>query len=188
MKRWLVVVALVLAAALQPLSASTFIAMGVRDLVGASEAVVEAEVLKVESYWSASGRLIVTEAMVRVQDLVAGEAPSVIRVKTFGGTVDGYTIEAHGFPIFAKGERLVLFLEADDVEGMMRVTGYQQGQYRIERGNDGVEKAVSAIEEGANLVTPSNRTVYHPRVLPVVDLKNLVRSEAARLAGNPIEN
>lgn len=188
MKRWLFTVALVLVAALQPLRASTFVAMSVRDLVRDSEAVVEGEVLKVESYWSASGRIIVTEAMVRVQDLVSGEAPSVVRVKTFGGTVDGYTVVASGFPSFVKGERLLLFLEADDEAGMMRVAGYQQGQYRVERDDHGVEKAVSVLEEGANLVTPSNRTVFHPRVLPLIDLKNLVRTEAARLSGSPVEN
>ena len=186
MKRWLLVAALVCAAALQPVQASTFIAMSTADLVREASAVVEGEVLKVESLWDSEGRIIITEALVHVGDVIAGEAPSVVRVKTFGGTVNGYTIEAHGFPVFAKGERLVLFLHADGEPDVMRVTGYQQGQYRIRPDASGVEKAYSAVDGDARFVTPNGRAVELPNALPLSDLKQLIRGEAERLAGSPV--
>src|SRR5690349_8921102 len=103
MKRfaWLAVFALVLAAI--PAGASTFVALTRGEMVAQSNAVVEGEVLKINSFWSPSGRLVVTEAMVRVTDTIVGEAPSVVIVKTFGGQVGGYNVEAHGFPRFGVG-------------------------------------------------------------------------------------
>jgi hypothetical protein len=183
MKRWWFAAALTFVVALQPVAASTFIAMSPAELVRGSSAVVEGEVLRVESYWDAAGRIIVTEAMVQVRDVLAGETPSVVRVKTFGGTVDGYTVEAFGFPTFAKGERQVLFLAPDREPDMMRVTGYQQGQYRIVRDPAGVDRAVSALDDGALLLRADGSADRLPRLLPLTELKRRVRGEAERLAG-----
>lgn len=186
MKRCWWVAALACMVALQPLAASTFMAQSVGELVEASAAILEGEVLRVESYWEATGSIIVTEALVQVRDLIAGDAPSVVRVKTFGGTVDGYTIEAFGFPRFAKGERVVLFLEADREIDMMRVAGYQQGQWRIERDERGIEKAISAVDSGASLVAADGRPVDHPRQLLLAALKDRIRAEASRHDSGPI--
>lgn len=180
-KRWWLVAALAWVAVLRPVDASTFIAMGTAELVSASSAIVEGEVLRVDSYWDDEGRVILSEAMVLVRDTVAGEAHSIVRVKTFGGTVDGFTVEAIGFPRFVKGERVFLFLEPDRQADMMRVAGYQQGQYRIVAGVDGVERAVSAVDEGAELVPSAKSAVTLPQTLPLAELKELVRREAARL-------
>jgi hypothetical protein len=178
MKQWLLAAALTLVA-LQPSDASTFIAMSTGDLVRGSSAVVAGEVLTVESYWESTGRVIVTEAMVRVEDVLAGEAPSVVRVKTFGGTVGGFTVEAIGFPTFTRGERLVLFLEPDTEPDMVRVTGYQQGQYRIQTGADGRELAVSAVDGGALLLAPDGRATDRPAIVPLAELRQRIQSEAA---------
>lgn len=186
MKRWLLVAALVCAAALQPVQASTFIAMSTTDLVREASTVVEGEVLKVESIWDSQGRIIVTEALVHVDEVILGDAPAVVRVKTFGGTVSGYTIEAHGFPVFAKGERLVLFLHEDSEPDVMRVTGYQQGQYRIRPDAAGADKAYSAVDGEARLIAPNGRAVQLPNALPLSDLKQLIRNEADRLADSPV--
>ncbi|HXT22965.1 MAG TPA: hypothetical protein VN923_19610, partial [Thermoanaerobaculia bacterium] len=100
MKRWqsfLGVGVLLLAA---PAYGSTFLHMSRAELTKKASAVVVGNVLSVESFWTKSGRIIVTEAMVEVEDAVLGETPSVVRVRTFGGTVNGYTVEAHGFPTF----------------------------------------------------------------------------------------
>lgn len=186
MKRWLLVAVLVCAAALQPVQASTFIAMSTADLVREASAVVEGEVLRVESFWDSAGQIIVTEALVHVDDVIFGEAPAVVRVKTFGGTVNGYTVEAHGFPVFDKGERLVLFLHADAEPDLMRVTGYQQGQYRVRPDASGIEKVYSAVDGEARLIAPNGHAVRLPNALPLSDLKQLIRDEAERLEGGPI--
>ena len=117
-----------------PAAASTFVAMSTSDLVQSSSAAVEAEVLSLESRWTADRRIIVTDATMRVWDVLGGKAPEVVQVKTFGGTVKGFTVDAIGFPEFTLGERVLLFLEPDNEAGRMRVNGYQQGLYRIVTG------------------------------------------------------
>jgi len=113
MKRWCIATCLGLLAAGTPASGSTFLHVGREKLAVEAAAVVVGRVLDVSSFWSQSGRIIETEAMVAVDEVLVGESPTVAIVKTFGGTVDGYTVEAHGFPTFEKGSRLVLFLERD---------------------------------------------------------------------------
>src|SRR5688572_28195034 len=124
MRRWqsFLGVGLLLLAA--PASGSTFLHMSRAELAKKASAVVVGNVLSVESFWTRSGQIIVTEAMVEVEDAILGETPSVVIVRTFGGTVNGYTVEAHGFPTFNKGERLLLFLEKDRADpGATRVLG-----------------------------------------------------------------
>lgn len=180
MKRLLVV--LVLAAAAMsalPASASTFVAMGQEELVAASQAVVVGEVLQVRAFWNDDATAIVSEAQVRVDETLVGEAPSIVTVRTFGGTVGRLRIEALGFPTFHTGERLVLFLE--DIEGPARVVGYQQGEYRITvRHSDGAEIAVPAVDHGAHLVHLDGRAAARPRALPLATLKDQIRQAADR--------
>ena len=178
MKRLLVV--LVLAAAVVsalPASASTFLAMDQGELVRASQAVVVGEVIQVRAFWNDDATAIVTEAQVRVDETLVGEAPPFVTVRTFGGTVGRLRIEALGFPTFHTGERLVLYLE--ELDGPARVVGYQQGEYRITvRHSDGVEIAVPAVDHGAHLVHLDGRAAARPRALPLSTLKDQIRTAA----------
>jgi hypothetical protein len=167
-------------AAAAPAMASTFLAMDQGSLVAQADAVIQGRVLKVESFWEPTGTIIVTEAMVEVEEEIVGRTPTVVRVKTFGGEVGGYFVEAHGFPVFAAGERLLLFLEPDG-EDTLRVTGYQQGQYRLVSGKDGVELAVPAVDAGSSLLTADGRQVPAPAAQPLDALKDQIRAEARRL-------
>ena len=123
-----------------PAGASTFVEMNQRELVQKSAAVVEGEVLQVHSFWDSKGRMMITEAVVKVSDSVVGNIGSALVVRTYGGTVEGYTVEAHGFPTFKRGERVLLFLEPER-QGAHHVTGYQLGQYRIVRDKKGCRLA-----------------------------------------------
>ena len=179
MKRLLVVLVLVAAAvSALPASASTFLAMGQEELVASSQAVVVGEVLQVRAFWNDDATAIVSEAQVRVDETLFGEAPSIVTVRTFGGTVGRLRIEALGFPTFHTGERLVLYLE--DLEGPARVVGYQQGEYRVTVRNDGVEMAVPAVDHGAHLVHLDGRAAARPRALPLSDLKTQILQAAER--------
>jgi hypothetical protein len=174
----LLLLALVAAA---PVSASTFVAMSRGELLAQSDAIVEGMVLKTESRWTVSGRLIVTEALVQVTDVVAGEAPGVVTVRTYGGEIGGYTVEAHGFPKFAQGERVFLFLQ-NQPDGAVEVTGYRLGQYRVVRDKAGVEMAIPTLEPGVSLLTPSGAAAPRPAAMKLETLKNLIRVEAERVA------
>lgn len=179
MKRLVSIGVLLVVAAAIPVGASTFLRMTPSQLVSGSAAVVQGEVLKVSSFWDRSGRIIVTEALVQVEEKILGDAPSVVVVRTFGGTVNGYTVEAIGFPKFKAKERLVLYLEAEK-DGASRVTGYQQGQYRIVRDQAGVEYAMPTVDEGASIITPDGRPGPLPKAVRLDLFKDSIRTEAHR--------
>ena len=170
---------LALAVTALPAAAGTFQQLGLEGLVDISTTAVEGEVLNVESFWDKEGRIIFTEATVHVQDKVFGAADELVKVRTVGGTADGYTVQAPGFPTFQKGDRLFLFLTPFEGHGeSLRVTGYQQGQYRILMGANKVEVAESAVDGEALLLSLGNEVDLLPRTLPLSELKDLVRAQA----------
>lgn len=171
--------ALALAAAV-PAGASTFIGLTTDELVATSDAVVQGEVLQVHSFWSKSGRIIVTEAVVRVTETVAGKSPSAVVLRTFGGTVEGYTVEAHGFPRFEKGQELLLFV-SNQKDGTAEVTGYRQGQYRIVRDQTGAVMAVPTVEHGVRLLTRDGKTAPRPQALRLDAFKSQIQAGALRV-------
>lgn len=185
MKR-LVSLVLLLALAAMPVMASTFIKMNQKELVRDSAAVIQGEVVQVNSFWEPTGTIIVTEALVKVEDVVFGNAPSVAVVRTFGGEVDGFYIEAHGFPAFKAGERVLLYLEPER-DGHHRVAGYRQGQYQIVRDKAGVEYAVPTYEDAAGLVGADGRPAPAEKTMRLDVLKETIRGEASR-AGRLLEN
>jgi hypothetical protein len=183
MRRSIVGVSFALLLAAMPAGASTFLHTSRAELTARAEAVVVGSVLEVESFWTQDGRVIVTEARVLVEEALVGEAPSVALVRTFGGTVNGFTIEAHGFPTFAEGERLLLFLEPDAAErGAHRVLGYQEGKYRMTRDKAGREIAVPTVDAGARLLTADGRPAPAPRAVALEALRQEVL-ELGRRAG-----
>ncbi|HEX2251853.1 MAG TPA: hypothetical protein VHQ65_01135 [Thermoanaerobaculia bacterium] len=176
-----------LAVAALPAAASTFLGMDQDALVKASDAVIVGEVLDVRSFWNDEATAIVTEAHVQVDRVVLGDAPGVVVVRTFGGQVGSIRIEAHGFPTFEKGQRTLLFLESDGQ--VARVTGYQQGQFRIvKRASDGVDVAVPALEAGAVLASVDGRAVARPQVQALDTLVRGIVTAADRVDnGNLIQ-
>ncbi|HSG41243.1 MAG TPA: hypothetical protein VLE27_16505, partial [Thermoanaerobaculia bacterium] len=188
MKRtsWMGLFLLALAVVAAPAAASTFIALDQQELLAQSDAVVEGRVLKVSSFWSASGRMIVTEVMVQVEEKILGNAPGVVVLRTAGGTVGGYTVEAHGFPKFEVGERAVLFLQ--NSANVAEVTGYRQGQYRIVREKSGVEMAVPALGPNVRLLHRDGTPAAAPKAVRLDQLKAQLRAEAVRDRGRHLEN
>jgi hypothetical protein len=107
-------------------------------------------------------------------------------VRTFGGTVNGYTVEAHGFPTFARGEKLLLFLENDPAErDTHRVLGYQEGMYRVTADKAGREVAFPTVDGGARLFTADGRPAPAPRPIQLDELREEIRDNA-RQAGRPV--
>lgn len=157
-----------------PAAASTFVALGERELVAASDAVVRGRVVSVDSFWNDAHTLIVSEAVFEVEKVVVGTPPRYLTVRTAGGTVGQQTVAAIGFPSFHEGERALLFLERDDDQPMgrvsiggrpegYRVTGYQLGHYRVFRDREGREIAVPTADAGVRLVSPDGHKAALPR-------------------------
>jgi len=172
----LLAVALVAAA---PAAASTFVAMSGPELVRQADAVVQGEVVALTSHWTDSGRLIVTDAVIRVDQVLVGTAPGKVTVRTAGGAVGGYAVEAHGFPRFERGERVIVFLTGGDA-GTSRVLGYQQGHIRVVTRLDGVNLAVPQVDEGVRLLTATGQLAPAPRSVRLDEFKASVRNLARR--------
>lgn len=182
---WIGVFLLALAV-VAPASASTFIALDQRELVAQSDAIIQGRVLKVSSFWSPSGRLILTEVMVQVEEKILGDAPGVVVLRTAGGTVGGYTVEAHGFPKFEVGERAILFLQ--NSSNVAEVTGYRQGQYQIVRDKSGIEMAVPTLGPGVRLLHRDGTPAAAPKAMRLDEFKTQLRAEADRARGRHLEN
>jgi hypothetical protein len=179
---WLLAVAALAAAA--PAAASTFLALTHEELVRDAEAVVQGRIVEVSSFWNAEHTAILTEATLEVEDTVVGAAPAFVTLRTFGGRVGNYTIEAHGFPRFALGERLLVFLAPEEA-GAHRVLGYLQGQYRIRAGAAGQAIAEPMSDFGARILLRDGREAPAPKAMPLGQLKSQLRDLAGR-AGRPV--
>ena len=160
--------------------ASTFLAMTQEELVAGSAAVVDARVVQVKSFWNREHTAILTEALVRVDETVVGESPAFVKVRTFGGTVGRLRIDAPGFPTFERGARLLLFLYTEPADGSVRVQGYRMGEYRIETGADGVERAVPMADEGMLLLRRDGKVAERPRTQALDAMKAALREIGER--------
>ncbi|MCP4662257.1 MAG: hypothetical protein GY856_43195, partial [bacterium] len=124
-----------------PATASVFLKMDQSELITKAAAIVDGRVIQVESFWNDEHTAIHTHVVIAIDDLVAGDAPATVVLRTPGGQVDDYVIEAVGCPQFEEGQRALLFLTPDRGEAY-RVLGYQQGHYMIRKNADGRDEAV----------------------------------------------
>lgn len=166
-------VALVVAATV-PAAASTFVAMNQQELIASSAAVVDGQVLDVRSFWNEDRTIIITEARVEVTDLVAGDSPAVVTVRTFGGEVGNYRVEAHGFPTFSSGDRVLLFLSQEG--DAYRVAGHAQGHFKVRHGAKG-DIAVPTIGEGVRYFREDGSLAAPARPMELGALKNSIREQ-----------
>lgn len=163
-----------------PSGASTFVAMSQGELVGQADAVVKGRVVSQNSFWSESGRLIVTETQVEVESVLVGTAPSIVTVRTAGGQVGDVIVEAYGFPTFNDNERVILFLQGDEATPTSRVLGYQQGHFEIVTRLDGVTLAVPRVEDGARYLNTRGEMAREMVSMPLADFEAAILAEAAR--------
>jgi hypothetical protein len=137
-RRSVVLIGLILALAL-PLSASQFMQLPFDEVATQSKYIVRGHVEQTWSAWDDAHEVIYTYASVRVSRYF-GETtgPDVLVVREVGGTVDGYTQEAIGFPAIRKGEQVVLMLSQWDDSPELRIHAYNQGKYLV-KGNAAME-------------------------------------------------
>lgn len=170
----LITLATVLLAGALPATASTFVAMSQKELLARADAIVEGRIVDLESFWTESGRLIATDATLAVDEVLSGRAPRALTVRTFGGQVGAMRVEAHGFPRFEDGERVLLFLTRDR-DGTYRVLGYQLGHYRVVTRLDGVTLAVPQTDDGMRLVGPNGTLAPAPGSVRLDEFKTRIR-------------
>ncbi|HEX2059884.1 MAG TPA: hypothetical protein VHK90_04020 [Thermoanaerobaculia bacterium] len=116
-----------------PLSASQFIEQPFDEVARGSKYIVRGHVVDTYSAWDDAREVIYTYATVRVNRYF-GEitGPDTLVVREVGGTVDGYTQEAIGFPAIRRGEQVVLFLSEWENSTDLRIHAYNQGKFLVQ--------------------------------------------------------
>lgn len=168
-----------------PSSGATFVALDSQQLVGGADAIVQGRVIELQSFWDEGGRIIVTEATVRVTEAILGSPESVVKVQTPGGRVGSFRVEAEGFPKYRLGSEVILFLEPANDAGVRRTRGFKQGQFEVVTRLDGVTLAVPALDANTRLFTPSGARVPAPRSVEISEFKANIERIAER-AGRPV--
>lgn len=120
-----------------PAAATTLVPMADADLVRTSAVVVVGAVRRIETQALRSGRLV-TEVTLDVEQAVKGRLASrAVVVTQPGGRVPGRMAWIDGGPEFARGERVLVFLERT-ADGRLRTNGMALGAYRV--GVDGMAR------------------------------------------------
>lgn len=142
-RRSLSLAVLLLALVALPMSASQFMDLTFDRVARESALVVRANVVDTWSAWDDAHEVIYTYATVRVSRYF-GEStgPDTLVVREVGGTVDGYTQEAIGFPMIRAGEDVVLMLSSWENSTDYRIHAFNQGKFLVRRNRAGIETLV----------------------------------------------
>ena len=131
----LYLLALAVALCAMPLSASQFLDIPFDQMVRGTTSVVRGTIGPVSASWDADHEVIFSYARVDVSDYLAGDGPAVLILREVGGTVDGYTQQAIGFPELREGEEVVLLLTVWEDSGEYRIQGFHRGKYLVNERN-----------------------------------------------------
>ncbi|MDE0476124.1 MAG: hypothetical protein OXI50_16350 [Gammaproteobacteria bacterium] len=120
-------------------------------LVEFSDTVVAGEVLDMRSAWTVDRHEIFTTVTLRPDRRFKGGGRSLIRFRIPGGTVGDTRLEVTHSPVFAIGERALVFL-AGDSGRLPEVVAGEVGKRHIRIGVDGEETVVPgfALPEAGN--------------------------------------
>ena len=141
-----------------PLAASQFVQLSFDQVARESDLIVRGTVESTFTAWDDAHEVIFTYATIRVNRYF-GEStgPDTLVVREVGGTVDGYTQEAIGFPAIRQGENVVLFLSRWDDGNEYRIHAYNQGKYLV--GNRGGREVVmeDPVKQGEERLSAPGR-------------------------------
>lgn len=175
-------VALATLALTAPARASLVTRLDTQALVRSSEVIVRGEVESVAVAPDERGA-IQTWVTVRVEEGLKGaEGRTRVALRLPGGAWRDRVTQVFGVPMFARGERVIVFA-APTRGGPLTVTGLFQGKFRIEPASPGEEVAVQDAGTGADVAGGGER----PReaLSPFLErVRSLVRRyPAASLSG-----
>lgn len=110
-------------------NASLVLAMDLPSLTSNAERIVVGEIVSVKSAWDKAHERILSTIEVKVAEVWKGAMPGDGRLVIVqpGGTADGIEMKVHGMPIFAAGERAVLFLRGGVIQSQS-IVGMGQGK------------------------------------------------------------
>jgi hypothetical protein len=188
-RRSLSLVTLLLVLSALPLSASQFIEMPFDKVAREATLVVQGTIGQTFSGWDDAHEVIYTYATVHVSRYF-GETtgPDTLMIREVGGTVDGYTMEAIGFPVIRSGERVVLLLSQWEDGADYRIHGYNQGKYLV-RNRGGIDVLVTdPVQQGhARLESPDREVKVDAFEGPGMTISEFAEMVEASRAGHEID-
>ena len=127
--------------------ATIMLALSIEQMTAKSRTVVRATVRQRQGVWDEKHQRIYTLTELTVSEVIRGEAPATIVVRSLGGEVDGIGMKVSGSPRFSPDQDVVVFLREDPVgrAGFM-VVGMSQGLFRLEKDSAGRLMAVPGVE------------------------------------------
>jgi hypothetical protein len=154
MRRSLSLITLLLIVSALPLSASQFIEQPFDQIARESDYIVRGTIENTWSAWDDAHEVIFTYATVRVSRYFGETAgPDTLVVREVGGTVDGYTQEAIGFPAIRRGEEVVLMLARWDDGAEYRIHAYNQGKFLVRKQARGDILIEDPVKQGEGRAT-----------------------------------
>lgn len=188
-RRSLSLVTLLMVLSAVPLSASQFIEMPFDKVAREATLVVQGTIGQTFSRWDDAHEVIYTYATVHVSRYF-GETtgPDTLMIREVGGTVDGYTLEAIGFPVIRSGERVVLLLSVWEDGADYRIHGYNQGKYLV-RNRGGIDVLVAdPVQQGhERLGTPDREVRVDAFQGPELTIAEFAEMVEASRAGHEID-
>jgi len=176
---------LAILAAADPASSTTVSELTFDELVLRAESVVVARVVSTRSAWvdSRSGRSIVTDVTVAIEQTIKGPEYAQRSYQFLGGTVGDDTLRVEGIPQFAVGDRDVLFIN-EAGRPASPLVGFMYGRFRIMRdprtGADMVRtydgRPLAGTEDVGNAKPPAR--VAPARTLTLTDFVGAIRDKA----------
>lgn len=149
MRHWrnlLLSAALLLAASVAWLRATTILAPDFDRLVNTSDYIVRATVKSVTSEWrdnpeKAGSRYIATKVVLDVQEVIKGAPPSPLVLDLVGGKVGNRELIVEGAPKFAVGAESILFV-AGNGRQVIPLVGMHHGHYPVRRDKAGQDQVL----------------------------------------------
>ncbi len=160
-RRSLTLITLLLIVSALPLSAAQFIEQPFDQVAREATYVVRGSVIDTWSAWDDAHEVIFTYATLRVSRYFGERTGSdTLVVREVGGTVDGYTQEAIGFPAIRRGENVVLFLSEWENSSDLRIHAYNQGKYLVRIRSDRSEVLVAdPVKQGEERLSGGRREI-----------------------------
>ncbi len=123
-----------------------------KELAGESSRIVRGRVVDVRSFWNVEKTQIFTEARIKVDETYKGGSLAEARIVQLGGVVGHVNMHVEGALSWTPREEVLLFLETGPT-GALRVAGFSQGRFAIERdARTGAAFVRSPGSEGVSLV------------------------------------
>jgi hypothetical protein len=149
--------------------ATTVQRLGLEDLAKKAHTIVVGRVTNSRTYWSANGKLILTNYTFQVDESIKGQAARNVEITTIGGRIGDVELRVSGMPSFQAGENAVVFLEQS--AGYQTVLGLGQGKFTVTAGQ--------VVNSVGDLSFPDGRPGIQTK-MPLPDFKNRIRTILSR--------